>query len=373
MVVRRRVRGRVDKLDEHRRGVSSLRPSAVAVTDLSILIVNTQSRELLLLGLDAVQRELADSGWRVVPAGGEPPPPNLGRAKFTGLETAPVASTTGRTAEVLVLDNASTDGSVDAARAHPLEPEVVALERRVGKATADSILLRRAAGAYGLLLNEDAELQPGALTALVTALDDDPGAAAVGARLVRPDGAQQASAWAFPSVRGALDAAIGRPGRVVQSTGTGVRRVDWAQSAALLVRIHAAREIGYFDEDFFVYSDEVDFARRLANAGHHVLWTSEATVVHHEQLSTDLARAERRIVEFHRGRDRYLRKHHGAPSRWIITALTVLTYAARAAAALVLPGHDARRMWLHVRAAADPSRGEGLREGAEAFNRSRGG
>ncbi len=342
------------------------------MTDLSILIVNTQSRDLLLLGLDAVQRELTDSGWRVVPAGGEPPGPNLGRAKFTGLEPEPVASTTGRTAEVFVLDNASTDGSAEAARAHPIAPEVIALDARVGKATADSMLLRRASGVYGLLLNEDAELQPGSLKALVSALDDDPEAAAVGARLVRPDGAQQASAWAFPSVRGAFEAATGRPGRVVQSTGTGVRRVDWAQSAALLVRVHAAREIGYFDEDFFVYSDEVDFAKRLVNAGHHVLWTSEATVIHHEQLSTDLARAERRIVEFHRGRDRYLRKHHAATARWAITVLTVGAYAARAAAAVVLPGHDARRMWLHVRAALDPSRGEGLREAAEAFNRSRG-
>ncbi|MBJ7473231.1 MAG: glycosyltransferase [Solirubrobacteraceae bacterium] len=341
------------------------------MTDLSILIVNTQSRDLLLLGLDAVQRELADSGWRVVPAGGEPMGPNLGRARFTGLETVPIASTTGRTAEVLVLDNASTDGSADAALAHPLKPEVVALDRRVGKATADSTLLRRAVGDYGLLLNEDAELQPGSLTALVKALDEDPGAAAVGARLIRPDGTQQPSAWAFPSVRGAVQAAIGQPDRVVQSLGTGVRRVDWAQSAALLVRVHAAREIGYFDEDFFVYSDEVDFARRLTNAGHHVLWTSEATVIHHEQLSTDLARAERRIVEFHRGRDRYLRKHHSAPERWAITALTVLTYAARAVAAVVLPGHDPRRYLLHVRAAAQPGRGEGLREAAVAFNRER--
>lgn len=343
------------------------------MTDLSILIVNTQGRDLLLVGLDAVHRELTDSGWRAVPAGGEPDGPNLGRAKFTGLETVPIASTTGRTAEVLVLDNASTDGSAEAARAHPLAPEVIALDRRQGKAASDGLLLRRAVGTYALLLNEDAELQPGALTALVRALDADPDAGAVGARLLRPDGTEQPSAWAFPSVRGAWFAVTGRPGRVVQSggAGDGVRRVDWAQSAALLVRTQMAREVGYFDEDFFVYSDEVDFARRLADAGHHSLWAGDAVVVHHEQLSTDLARAERRIVEFHRGRDRYLRKHLSTPARWLITVLTVKAYLLRAAAALVLPGHDPRRMWLHVRAALHPSRGEGLREAAEAFNRSR--
>ncbi len=336
--------------------------------DLSILIVNTQSRDLLLLGLDAVQRELGDSGWTVVPAGGAAPPLDLGRAKYTGLEPTVVAATTDHTAEVFVLDNASTDGSAEAAAAHPLAPEVIALQRRQGKAASDSDLLDRAAGRYGLLMNEDAELQPGSLEALVGALDANPRAAAVGARLVRPDGTGQPSAWAFPSVRGALWAAVGQPNRVVQSVGEQTREVDWAQSAALLVRVDAARAIGGFDRDFFVYSDEVDFAKRLRDAGHTILWCPGATVIHHEQLSTDLARAQRRIVEFHRGRDRYLRKHHSAPERWAITALTVLTYLARAAAATAMPGHNPARYLAHARAAAQPKRGEGLREAAEAFN-----
>ena len=112
------------------------------------------------------------------------------------------------------------------------------------------------------------------------------------------------------------------------------------------MRVEAARQIGYFStRDFFVYSDEVDFCeappqRRLS---HHPLGAPLATVIHHEQLSTDLARAQRRIVEFHRGRDRYLRKHHSAPERWTITVLTALTDLARAVAATALPGHDPAR------------------------------
>jgi GT2 family glycosyltransferase len=308
------------------------------VPDLSVLIVNTQSRELLLRGLDAVQRELATGDWD---------------------------------AEVIVLDNASTDGSAAAADAHPLSPEVIALRRRQGKAASDRLLLERAKGRYGLLLNEDAELQPGALAALVRALDDHPQAAAVGAKLLRPDGTPQASAWAFPSVRGALWAAIGQPNRIVQSTGDVVREVDWAQSAALLVRVAPARAIDTFDPEFFVYSDEVDFERRLRDAGHTVLWCPDAAVIHHEQLSTDLERASRRIVEFHRGRDRYLRKHHALPARLLITWLTAWTYAARALAATVLPGHDPTRYWAHAGAALRPGRGEGLREAAAAFNAHR--
>lgn len=305
--------------------------------DLSILIVNTQGRDLLLRCLTAVQGELARLGGP---------------------------------AEVIVLDNASTDGSAAAAAQHPLAPQVLALTSRQGKAASDSDLLARATGHYGLLLNEDAELQPGALAALVRALEEHPRAAAVGARLVRPDGAPQASAWAFPSLRGALWALAGRPGKLVQSGGDDVREVDWAQSAALLVRVEAARAVGYFDRDFFVYSDEVDFAKRLRDAGWQVLWTPHATVVHHEQLSTDLRAASRRIVEFHRGRDLYLRKHHAAPERVAISAVTALTYALRAAAALVLPGHDPARYLAHARAALWPSRGSGLREAAARFNAS---
>jgi N-acetylglucosaminyl-diphospho-decaprenol L-rhamnosyltransferase len=308
------------------------------VPDLSILIVNTQSRALLLRGLSAVQRELDQGDWD---------------------------------AEVFVLDNASTDGSAAAAAAHPLSPEVIALRRRQGKAESDRLLVERARGRYGLLLNEDAELQPGALAAMVAALDAHPAAAAVGASLRRPDGAEQASAWAFPSVRGALWAAIGQANRVVQSTGGVLRDVDWAQSAALLVRVDAARAVDSFDPNFFVYSDEVDFQRRLRNAGHTVLWAPAAVVVHHEQLSTDLARASRRIVEFHRGRDRYLRKHHGAASRLTITWLTAWAALVRAAAATVLPGHDPARYVAHARAAVRPRRGEGLREAAAAFNAHR--
>lgn len=306
--------------------------------DLSILIVNTQSRALLMRGLDAVQREVESGTWD---------------------------------AEVIVLDNASTDGSAAAAEAHPLHPEVIALRRRQGKAASDRLLLERAAGRYGLLLNEDAELRPGALATMVRALDEHPRAAAVGAKLLRPDGTPQASAWEFPSVRGALWAAVGQPNRVVQSEGDALREVDWAQSAALLVRVDAARAIDTFDPEFFVYSDEVDFERRLRDAGHTVLWAPGAEVVHHEQLSTDLARAERRIVEFHRGRDRYLRKHHSLASRLAITGLTAWTYALRAAAATVLPGHDPARYLAHARAALRPQRGEGLREAAAAFNANR--
>ncbi len=308
------------------------------MTELSFLIVNTEQREALLRGLDAVAAE---------------------RARL------PFAT------EVLVLDNASGDGSADAARAHPAVDDVLALGERRGKGENDSALLQRARGRFGLLLNEDAELEPGATAALHAALDARPAAGAAGAQLLRPDGRPVPSAWRFPTPATALAQALFlHPWLVVQSRGAAVREVDWAQSSAMLVRTAAARSIGWFDPAFFVYSDEVDFCRRLRDAGWTVLWVPAARAVHHEGLTGDRVPA-RRIVEFARNRDRYVRKHGGARAALAVRVLLAWAYAVRALAALALPGHDARRYLAHVAATLRPSRGEGLREAAARFNAGR--
>ncbi len=306
--------------------------------ELSFCVVNTDLRELLLRCLDAIAHEQAT----------------------LGIET-----------EVLVLDNASRDGSAAAARRHPATTQVIALERRSGKGENDSVLLQRAGGRLCLLLNEDSELLPGATRALVDALDAQPRAGAAGARLQRPDGRQQASAWRFPTPRTALVGAVFLHRRyTVQSRGEQVRAVDWVQSAALLVRRDAAEQIGWFDSDFFVYSDEVDFCKRLRDAGWRTLYVPQAVAVHHEQLSTG-AVPERRIVELSRNRDRYMRKHHTHAAAWVVRLLTAFTYALRSLAAVALPGHDPRRYWRHVTATLRPAQGEGLREAASEHNRGR--
>jgi GT2 family glycosyltransferase len=304
---------------------------------VTFCVVNTSQRELLISGLDAIAAERASLGFAT---------------------------------EVLVLDNGSRDGSADAARAHEAVDEVIALAERRGKGLNDSDLLRRARGRYALLLNEDSELRPGATAALVGALEADPRAALAGARLLRPDGTAQPSAWRFPTPLTALAGALLLHRLLtVQSRGMSTRRVDWCQSAALLVRSEAAAQVGYLDPDFFVYSDEVDFARRLADRGWHSLYVPGAVAVHHEQLAT-AAGSERRIVELARNRDLYMRKHHSAPAAALVRWLTAWPYALRALAALALPGHSSRRYRRHVSAALWPGRGEGLREAAEEYNRA---
>ncbi len=269
--------------------------------------------------------------------------------------------------EVLVLDNASDDGSAEAVRALGGEIRLIALERRTGKAENDSTLMREAQGRYCLLLNEDSELRPGAVAALLAALEADPKAAAAGPQLLDSAGQPVACAWRFPGIGTALAGALFLHQRLtVQSRGTATRRVDWAQSSALLVRREAAAEIGYMDPAFFVYSDETDFAKRLADAGWHSLYAPAAEAYHHDQLSTDLAAGLPRIVEFHRNRDLYMRVHHGAGAALAVRLLTAWSYAVRAAVASVMPDQPARVYWAHARQALFPGRGESIRDRAEA-------
>lgn len=326
----------------------------MAEIELSFCVVNTSQREMLLQGLDAIARERSSLPFET---------------------------------EVLVLDNGSRDGSAEAARDHPAVDEVIALPARQGKALNDSELLKRCKGGYGLLLNEDSELLSGSSLALYEALRSHPGAACAGAALLRPAGGSQARAaggsapptskptpqpcaWRFPSVWTALAGALFLH-RIftVQSKGSKIRRVDWCQSSALLVRTKAAKEVGYLDPDFFVYSDEVDFAKRLKDAGWISLYVPAAKAIHHEQLSTD-AVPERRIVEFSRNRDLYMRKHHSATQALAVRLLTAFSYSVRALASLALRNGSARRYWRHVTATLWPRRGEGLREAAEAYNRA---
>jgi N-acetylglucosaminyl-diphospho-decaprenol L-rhamnosyltransferase len=303
---------------------------------LSYCVVNTNGREHLLACLAAIQG--------AHPAGAE--------------------------YEILVLDNASEDGSAEAVRALDVGVRLIERPARAGKAENDTTLLREARGEYALLLNEDSELQPGAAAALLETLDADPGAAAAGAQLLSPSGDPRPCAWRLPGVGTAVVGALFLHRLLtVQSRGERTRPVGWVQSSAMLVRRAAAEQVGYLDPAFFVYSDETDLCKRLGDAGWRVLYVPAARAVHHEQLATDPGAGERRIVEFHRNRDLYVRKHHGRAAAAAVRGLTAWAYALRALGAPALPGHDPRWYWLNARQAMRPGRGAGLREAAADFNR----
>jgi GT2 family glycosyltransferase len=305
---------------------------------LSYCVVNTNGRELLLACLKAIDRD-----------------------RPAGIES-----------EVLVLDNASEDGSAAAVRDRDSEARLIELDRRTGKAANDSRLLQEARGDYCLLLNEDTELRPGATERLLEAVDADPRSAVAGARLLATDGTRQACAWRLPGVGTAVAGALFLHRQLtVQSRGEATREVGWVQSSAMLVRRRAAEQVDWLDPEFFVYSDETDFCKRLRDAGWEILFVPVAQAVHRDQMASDEAGAERRIVEYHRNRDRYLRKHKGTLTALLLRPLLAFPYLVRAIGALVLPGHSPRRYWTHFRQALLPGRGDGIREAAESYNRAR--
>jgi len=308
--------------------------------ELSYCVVNTNGRELLLTCMEAIRR-----------------------THPSGIEH-----------EVLVLDNASDDGSAEAlARRFP-GVRLIARDRRAGLAVNNSLLLREASGRFCLLLNEDSEILEGAAAALLDALIADPQAAAAGAQLLDPDRKPIPCAWRLPGLGTAAAQALFLHRRLVtQDSGThpgdgGVREVGWVQSAAMLVRREAAEEVGYLDPDFFVYSEEVDFQKRMRDAGWRILHVPAARAIHHEQLATDRSAGARRVVQFHRGRAMYMRKHHSRPVAFAARLLWAWSYVPRAVAAVLMPGHEPGWFWLHARRALLPSRGEGMREAAEAYN-----
>ncbi len=218
------------------------------------------------------------------------------------------------------------------------------IEQRRGKALNDSELLRRARGRYGLLLNEDSELLPGAALALWEALRDRPRAACAGAQLLRPDGTPQACAWRFPgSGHRARRRAVPAPpadrpeprrarprGRLVP-VGGAARQAQRRRRGRLprsgLLRLlrrgrlrPAAARRGLVERV------------RAAGTGRSITSSSRPAAV-----------PERRIVEMARNRDLYMRKHHTAAAARAVRWLTAFSYAVRALAYLVIPGRSPRR------------------------------
>ncbi|MFP5389151.1 MAG: glycosyltransferase family 2 protein [Thermoleophilia bacterium] len=296
---------------------------------ISYCVVNTNGRDYLLACLEAIERTHPEEVER----------------------------------EILVLDNASDDGSAEAVRDRGGDIRLIKRERRTGKGENDSTLMREATGKYCLLLNEDSELRPGAAAALIAALDADPGASAATAQLLSSSGAPVPCAWRFPGVGTALAGAVFlHRWLIVQSKGGSTRRVDWGQSSALLVSREAAAQVGFMDPAFFVYYDECDFAKRLADSGWHSLFVPAAKAVHHDQLSTDLGAGLPRIVEFHRNRDLYMRKHHGGAAALAVRLLTAWSYAMRALAATVVPKQPTQIYRAHARQALFPHQGQGLQD-----------
>ena len=218
------------------------------------------------------------------------------------------------TIEILVVDNASRDGTVGALQA--VHPNVRVLEQRenLGFARAANIGAREAAGSRLLFLNSDCMARPGSVDELERALDDLPDAVAVVPRLLFADGAMQHNVARLPTARSiASEYLLGRladPYRLADRTEP--VRVESCSGAALLIRAVAFWEAGGFDERYFMYVEDVELCRRLKEQGGGLYYVPDAVMVHEGGVSSAPRAGELgEMLEEHR--EEYVRRTMSAP------------------------------------------------------------
>jgi N-acetylglucosaminyl-diphospho-decaprenol L-rhamnosyltransferase len=289
------------------------------IVDLSAIVVSWNVCDLLRRCLHSV---LEVGGWRleIGTSNLQPPTSNL---------------------QIIVIDNASTDGSQEMVRAEFPQVRLVANDENRGFTAANNQGLTLAQGRYLLLLNPDTEVVGDALAAMVGYMDDHPAVGVLGPQLRYPDGSLQSSRRRFPTFATALvestvvqewwhDNRILRHYYLADTPADAVQAVDWLVGACLLVRREAYEQVGGLDEGFFMYSEELDWCKRIKDAGWQVIYLPTATVIHHEGKSSEQV-VPARHIHFQSSKVRYFRKHHGPFQaevlRWFLLATYVYQWA----------------------------------------------
>ncbi|HVE92697.1 MAG TPA: glycosyltransferase family 2 protein [Actinomycetota bacterium] len=226
-------------------------------------------------------------------------------------------------AEVVVVDNASSDESREVVQRCCPEARVIASPRNLGFSAAANIGVRASRAGFVMLLNPDARLAPGALEALALFLSARPGAAAVGPLVRNPDRTVQPSKRAFPTLwQSAMHGIVG----LVWPGNPGTRaylladapldrpaRVGWLSCSAVMLRREAFEKVGGFDERFFFFVEDVDLCRRLSDAGWE-LWFDPGAEAEHAWGGTWTQKPLRNLWLHHANLMRYALKHRRGAS-----------------------------------------------------------
>jgi len=233
------------------------------------------------------------------------------------------ADATGIAHEIVVVDNASGDGVLEAVAAQFPRVRGIANRENVGYARAINQGIAATTGTYVLAMNPDCLVERGALKTLIDHLGAHPQTAVAGPMILDSDGTLQYSARGFPDHstfffnRYSLLTRLfpnNRHSRRYLMTDwdhTSMRDVDWLSGAFLVVRREAIDQVGGMDERFFMFNEDVDWCRRMKSAGWTVTYVPDARVIHHIGASRRKV-APKVIVERHRGMIYYFHKHHPA-------------------------------------------------------------
>ena len=235
----------------------------------------------------------------------------------------------GLSLEIIVVDNASRDGSVEMLEEDHPEIQVIRSQTNLGFAGANNCAMRLARGRYILLLNSDAFLKPGALVLAVDHMDRHPNVGLAGGRLIWEDQSWQPSARAFPSVVNDFLILSGLASRFPRSRFFGrpewtwadpmkPAEVDWVPGAFAIIRPEVLAQTGLFDEAFFLYYEEVDLCRRIRTLGYKIAYWPDIVIVHLGGASSKTIHGA--VLSYFgsqvtlwslRSKFLYYRKHHG--------------------------------------------------------------
>ena len=251
--------------------------------------------------------------------------------KALGAGEQPQGELAGMEAEVLVVDNASDDGSAESVRSDFPDVKLIANSANLYYAAASNQALAQAAGKFLLLLNPDVELRPGAMQAMLRVLRERPAAGAVACKLLLPDGSVQRSCRSFPTPAVLLWEALGLARLFPRSRRFGayrmtywdyddLRQVDQPMASCLMLRKKALDEVGHLDEAFPMFFNDVDLCYCLREAGWQVYFTPEGEALHHHGASTGQVWPQM-VRLSNEGLRRFYRKHYRGRMTWPAYAL----------------------------------------------------
>ena len=264
-----------------------------AVIDLSVIIVNWNTKDLLIQCLKSLEQTM--KGFKV---------------------------------EVFVVDNGSVDDSVTSVREQFSEATVIQNLMNDGFAKANNQALKLSRGGYVLLLNPDTQVKEGAIRNLKAFMDHHPETGVVGAQLLNPDESKQNSIANFPSLATELlNKSVLRwlfpktfPGK--EKTYSGPIEVDSVIGACMMVRREVMEKVGLLDEDYFLFFEETDWCYRFKNAGWKIYNHPQAEIYHFQGKSAEKEK-KRAKVEYYRSRYRFFKKNRGA-WQWFVLLVGLL-------------------------------------------------
>ena len=234
--------------------------------------------------------------------------------------------------EIIVVDSASNDDSAAMVRSEFPSVHLIACTENVGFPRGNNIGLQEARGDYLLLLNPDTVIVDDALAVLVSYLQVNPDVGVVGPQLLNPDGSVQSSRRRFPTVTTGffestwlegLASGILRRYYALDLPDDATADVDWLTGACIMGPRSTYEAVGGMDEGYFMYSEELDWCRRIKESGRRVVYYPAAQVIHHVGKSSEQAVTARHI-NFNRAKLRYFRKYHG---RFMVAVLRVFLLA----------------------------------------------